>query len=380
MRIFIIAGEASGDKLGAALMGGLKKLTDARFDGVGGPLMQAHGLTSRFPMDELSVMGLTEILPKYAALKARVNEMITVILHEQPDILITIDSPDFSHRVAAGVKAKSNIRCVHYVAPTVWAWRPGRARKIANKIDQLLALFPFEPPYFTQHGLRCDFVGHPVVNDVIAPAGEAEVWKKEHGPGPMILALPGSRAGEIARLSERFGQALAAVQQSHPGLRVVLPVAPGRMDQVRAAVRGWATPPILIEPDDPHRALAFRAADVALAASGTVSLELAANGTPMVIAYDMAPISRFLISRMLKTDTVTLVNLVSDTRVVPEFIGNACQPGLIASALRSVLVDPTAQYEAMQVTMDRLGQYDEAPGLRAARAILDGFRSEKDAT
>ena len=161
MRAFVIAGEASGDKLGAALMAGLKTLRpDVTFDGVGGPLMQSEGMDSRFPMDELSVMGLAEILPKYRALKSRIRQMADAIVATQPDILITIDSPDFCLRVARLVKAVSDIRTVHYVAPTVWAWRPGRAEKMARHIDHVLALFPFEPPYMQAAGMDCDFVGH----------------------------------------------------------------------------------------------------------------------------------------------------------------------------------------------------------------------------
>ena len=192
MRVFIIAGEASGDKLGAALMAGLKGLTQVQFDGVGGPLMQAEGLVSRFEMDELSVMGLAEILPKYRALKARVHEMAQAVLDTKPDVLITIDSPDFCLRVAKLVKAKSDIRTVHYVAPTVWAWRPKRAAKMAGYIDQVLALFPFEPPFMQAAGIRCDFVGHPVVTDILASDAERLAWA---GDGPLVMVLPGSRRG-----------------------------------------------------------------------------------------------------------------------------------------------------------------------------------------
>ncbi len=373
MRVFVIAGEASGDKLGAALMAGLKVLTDVSFDGVGGDLMQAEGLVSRFPMDELSVMGLAEILPKYRALKARVGEMADAVLETKPDVLITIDAPEFSLRVAKRVKAASTIRTVHYVAPTVWAWRAGRAAKMAAHVDHVLALFPFEPPLMRVAGMRCDFVGHPVVTDEIATAAEAQAFRADMGAGPLILALPGSRRGEVTRLAHRFGAALANV----PG-QVVLPAAPRVEPLVRELTAGWAKQPIIIPAADTARKrAAFRAADVALAASGTVSLELAANGTPMVIAYDMAWLSRVIISRMLLVDTVTLVNLVSETRVVPEFIGKACQPDAISAALQAVLNAPDEQQAAMALTMERLGQGGEAPGLRAARAVMDGLFASK---
>lgn len=183
IRVFLIAGEASGDKLGAALMAGLKSLTEVEFFGVGGPLMEAEGLQSRFPMDELSVMGIAEILPKYRHLMRRINETAEAVVQINPDVLITIDSPDFCLRVARRVKAKSQIRTVHYVAPTVWAWRSGRAAKMAKVIDHVLALFPFEPPYMEAAGMECDFVGHPVVAERIATQTEADAFRALHGIG-----------------------------------------------------------------------------------------------------------------------------------------------------------------------------------------------------
>ncbi|MCK0119878.1 lipid-A-disaccharide synthase [Loktanella sp. F6476L] len=372
MKVFIIAGEVSGDKLGGALMAGLHSLTDVRFDGVGGDLMQAQGLQSRFAMEELSVMGLAEILPKYKALKARVHQMAQAVIDTKPDVLITIDSPDFCLRVAKLVKAATNIPTIHYVAPTVWAWRSGRAAKMAHHIDHVLALFPFEPPLMQAAGMTCDFVGHPVVAEQIATDAEARAFRDKHDvTGPLILALPGSRKGEVTRLAERFGETLGQVAQAHPDATVVVPCAAPVTTLVRELTHSWPVTTLLIPAQaTATKRAAFRAADVALAASGTVSLELAANQTPMVIGYDMAWLSRIIIGRMLKVDTVTLVNLVSDTRVVPEFVGKACQPDQMAAALLKVLDDPSAQLDAMQLTMKRLGQGGEAPGLRAARSVL----------
>ena len=371
MRVFVIAGEASGDKLGAALMSGLRSLTDVTFDGVGGPRMIAEGLVSRFSMDELSVMGLTEILPKYRALKARVREMAQAVLDTKPDVLITIDAPEFSLRVAKLVKAKSDIRCVHYVAPTVWAWRPKRAAHMAGHIDQVLALFPFEPPYMEAAGMRCDFVGHPVVTDQIATPQEAAAWS---GESPLVLMLPGSRRSEVKRLMARFGDVAGQVAQAHPHARFVIPTTDNVTALVRDLAQEWpVAPQILNAQDKAEKRGVFAAADIAVAASGTVSLELAANATPMVIAYDMSPISRMIIGRMLRVDTVTLVNLVSETRSIPEFIGANCVAADIAQGVNDVLADPAAQYDAMAVTMDKLGLGGDAPGLRAARAVLDGL-------
>jgi lipid-A-disaccharide synthase len=383
VKIFILAGEPSGDKLGGALMTGLKTLhPDVTFEGIGGPEMTAQGLNSRFDMSELSVMGLAEILPKYRALMARINQTADAVLKMQPDFLITIDSPDFSLRVARRVKAKSKIRTVHYVAPTVWAWRPGRAQKMARWVDHVLALFPFEPPYMQAVGMQCDFVGHPVVAEPQATDADAAAFRQTAGLGdaPTVLVLPGSRKSEVMRLGPVFQQVVARMVQARPELRVVIPATGKLAALVRQMTRTWEGRPVVLDPNDcdletglARKRAAFRAADVAVAASGTVSLELAAAQTPMVIAYDMNWLSRQIIGRMVKVDTVTLVNLVSETRVVPEFIGANCRPGPISQAALAALDAPDAQQEAMALTMARLGQGGEAPGLRAARAILDAM-------
>lgn len=377
MRVFLIAGEASGDRLGAALMAGLKSLrADVEFTGVGGPMMQAEGLDSLFPMDELSVMGLAEILPKYRQLKARLHQAAQAAISARPDVMITIDSPDFCLRVARRVKRAADIRTVHYVAPSVWAWRSGRARKMAQVIDHVLALLPFEPPLMRAAGMECDFVGHPVVSEPIADEHEIASMRARHGLGhaPVFLALPGSRRSEVTRLAPVFGDTLRRVLAARSDMRVVVPTTSNLAALMPDLVADWPGSPVVLTPDQPEFAAdkraAFKTAQGALAASGTVSLELAANGTPMVIAYDMAPLSRLIISRMLKVDTVTLVNLVSETRAVPEFIGNACRSERIAPAVSGMLDDPQTQHAAMSLTMARLGRGGEPPGLRAARAVL----------
>lgn len=377
MKYFLIAGEPSGDNLGGPLMQGLRALDpQAGFLGIGGPAMAAQGLDSLFPMEELSVMGIVEVLPKYRQLKARIRQAAQAVAEARPDALITIDSPDFCLRVAREARAlMPELRTIHYVAPSVWAWRPGRAAKMARVIDHVLALLPFEPPYMQAAGMSCDFVGHPIAAAAVADAEAAVAFRAAHGiapTAPLILCLPGSRRGEVARLGPRFDEALMRLRDRVPEIRVVIPTVRGVSGLVRDMVRRWPTAPVVVEDGDDKRA-AFAAADLALAASGTVSLDLAANDVPMVIGYDVAPISRLIISFLLKTDTVTLVNLVSDTRTVPEFIGRKCQPGPMSQALFQLIEDRSArqaQLDAMALTMQRLGRGGEAPGLRAARSVV----------
>ncbi|AGI67994.1 lipid-A-disaccharide synthase LpxB [Octadecabacter antarcticus 307] len=379
MKVFIIAGEPSGDKLGAALMEGLiTEVADIDFEGIGGPLMEDLSLESIFPMDELSLMGIAEILPKYRHLKRRIRQTADAVIAARVDVLITIDSPDFCLRVARLVKAGSNIRTVHYVAPTVWAWRPKRAVKMASYIDHVLALFPFEPPYMEAAGIACDFVGHPVAAEPPVTADEIDAFKAKFDitQMPVLSILPGSRRSEITRLGGTFNASFERVAATFG--TVLVPTLTHLFDAVEGALplQGASTRCIVLGEGMSaasaarERLVAMACSDVALAASGTVSLELAAARTPMVIAYDMNWLSRQIISRMYLPDTVTLVNLVSETRVVPEFIGYDCKPAPIAAALMAAVADPAAQLDALDLTMDRLGRGGDAPGLRAARAVI----------
>ncbi|WP_299731366.1 lipid-A-disaccharide synthase [uncultured Tateyamaria sp.] len=382
LKVFLVAGEPSGDALGGALMKGLKELaTDVQFAGIGGPLMAAHGLTSRFDMSELSLMGIAEVLPKYFHLKRRIAETAQAVIDMKPDVLITIDSPDFCLRVAKLVKAGSDIRTVHYVAPTVWAWRPKRARKMAAMIDHVLALFPFEPPYMEAEGMECDFVGHPAANAPRATPDEQAAFRTAHGlndADPLVLVLPGSRRGEIARMGPVFGEVLGKLAATHPDMRMIVPAAPAVAEAVHDLVKSWPVKADIIdirgmeaEAAQVEKRAAFAAADVALATSGTVALELAAAGTPMVSAFDLNWLSRVIIPRMLITDTTCLVNLVTDSRVVPELIGFDFKAENVLAAMEGLLADPSTQAAAMERTMDLLGRGGEDPGLRAACAVLD---------
>ena len=388
MRAFVIAGEVSGDKLGGALMAGLRTLCpNITFEGVGGEQMQAQGLTSHFDMNELSLMGIVEILPKYQHLKRRIRETAQAVIDAKPDVMITIDSPDFSLRVAKLVKAETNIRCVHYVAPSVWAWRPGRAVKMAKVIDHVLALLPFEPPYMEAAGMECDFVGHPIAGERVATAAEAAAFRTHHGledADPLLLVLPGSRRGEVTRLAPTLGEALKPLVLAHPKLKVVVPAAGPVAQLVQEQAKDWPVSPLVLDPRKQslvdalaEKRAAFRAADFAIAASGTVMLELAAAKTPTISAYDVNWLSRQIMSLMVKVDTANLINLVSDTRHVPEFLLAECRADLISAGLERLMANPEPQLAAMADTMALLGQCGEDPGLRAARAVLTRMSSNQ---
>ena len=374
------AGEVSGDRLGASLIKGLnRQIKNIEFQGVAGPEMQAQGIDSLFEMSELSIMGFAEILPKYIGLKRRLAQTVAAVLKYKPDILITIDSPDFCLRIAKAVRAADpSIRTVHYVSPTVWAWRPKRAKKMARFIDHVLALFPFEPPYMEAEGMACDFVGHPIASVPVVPSEQVSEFQEFIGldsKRPALVVLPGSRRSEVRHLLPIFCNTL-----SHPdfaNMQLIFPTLPHLVALVRDNIRFLPQDCFVITGEGlsandaaEQRFLAFAASKAALAASGTVSLELAATGTPMVIAYDMGLLSRIIIGGMLRVDTVNLVNLVSNTRDIPEFIGINCRANLIAPALAEILVDPHSQDQAMRKTMELLGRGDIEIADCAAKAIL----------
>lgn len=370
MRIFLVAGEPSGDRLGAALMKGLRDLAPGiELRGVGGPAMIGRGLDSMIPMERLSVMGLADVVPRLPELFRLRDRAARAAVDWGADALVTIDSPDFGLRVASKVRrARPGIVTVHYVAPSVWAWRPGRADRMARVVDHVLALLPFEPPYMEAAGMTCDFVGHPVVSAPRASAAEAEAFRARHGER-ILLVLPGSRVGEVSRLAPTFGAALRGLP---PDVAVVVPTLPHLAARVRALVAAWPVRAAVVC-GEADRLAAFASAEVALAASGTVSVELAANRVPMVIAYDMAWLSRTVLSHLLKVESVTLVNLLTRTRAVPEYLGRACRPAPIGEAVRALLSNPDAreaQREALARAMALLGAGGEDPGRRAARSVL----------
>ena len=389
MKIFIIAGEDSGDKLGSAIIDGLREVTDVppKFVGIGGNGMISRGLESIFPMSELSVMGFVEIASKYKSLKKRLNQTISSILDEKPDILLTIDAPEFCFRVAKKVKfLNKNIAVAHYVAPTVWAWRSNRAKQISNFIDQILALFPFEPRYFHDVGVRCDFVGHPIVSETLADEESVTEFKKAYSltDEPVILCLPGSRKSEIDRLMPVFGEALEKFSNALPNARFILPSTPDVYEYSKKFLDCMPKDIIFLTPEKfgvekylEFKKSSFKLSRLALAASGTVSLELAANNTPMVIGYDMNFLSRKIIGLMLKIDTVNLVNLVTGNRNIPECIGSNFNSEKLFLEMVRVYSNNLNQIKDFKTTMDLLGINKEPPNVRAANSLLNLFENFK---
>ena len=389
MKIFIIAGEDSGDKLGSAIIDGLIKTIDVppKIVGIGGNGMLSRGLEPVFPMSELSVMGFVEIASQYKNLKKRLNQTISSILDEKPDVLLTIDAPEFCFRIAKKIKElNKNIPIVHYVAPSVWAWRPNRAKKISNFVDHILALFPFEPRYFHDVGVRCDFVGHPIVSETLADEESVTELKKVYSLSdePIILCLPGSRKSEIDRLMPTFGETLKKFSNALPNAKFILPSTPDVYEYSEKYLDCMPKDIIFLTPKKfglekylEFKKASFKISHLALAASGTVSLELAANDTPMVIGYDMNFLSRQIIGFMLKTDTVNLVNLVTGNRNIPECIGSNFKSEKLFLEMVRVYSNNLNQIKDFKTTMDLLGLNKEPPNVRAANSLLNFFENFK---
>lgn len=370
LRIFIVAGEESGDILGARLMAALSEKTGGAvsFSGVGGSRMKSAGLQSLFPMEDLSVMGLTEVIGRLPLIWRRLRETMQAALVSAPDAVITIDSPDFCLRVVRRLrKAGLKTRFIHYVAPSVWAWRPGRAKKLARLVDRVLALLPFEPPYFEKEGLACTFVGHPASEE----AAERPSDMKEAGKGRSLLLLPGSRVGEITRLLPVFAQTARLLLADVPGLSLILPTLPHLEGLVaRILAEQGLTARIVTDPAEKRRA--FAGADAALAASGTVALELAAAGTPFVIGYRLSALSSFIARRLVRIPYVSLVNIVLGRSVAPERLLENCQPGIMAADLRMLLTDPVAAKAQRDAFKEALALLYPGmpPASKAAEAVL----------
>ncbi|MEM9045703.1 MAG: lipid-A-disaccharide synthase [Pseudomonadota bacterium] len=378
--IYLIAGEPSGDRLGADLMHALRaEEPDIRFAGLGGIEMRAAGLEPLFDITELSVMGLVEVLPRLPSLLRRMSEVTADVLAKNPDALITIDSPSFSLRVAERVrKASPQIPTIHYVAPSVWAWRPGRAKQMAAYIDHVLALLPFEPPYMEAAGMTCDFVGHPVAaRDRPDPSALADQQRRWTGGTemPCLLLAPGSRKGEVRRLMPLYREVLQRLQDDAIDFVPIIPVAETVRSEVHEAAATLPSQPVFILPEDGEDAkrLAFAAVDAALVASGTITLEMAAARTPMVAVYKTNWLTAQIVRRIVKVSTANLINLVAAGNPVPEFLQEYATVDAVGGALSALLLDPDAradQLVAFEKVIAELGGGAGGPAGRAARSVL----------
>ncbi|HEY9212107.1 MAG TPA: lipid-A-disaccharide synthase [Ancylobacter sp.] len=376
MKIFIIAGEESGDALGAGLMAELKLLHpgEITFRGVGGPGMRAEGLETLFPMDDITAMGFVQVIAGLPRILRRMRETADAIVADPPDILVLIDAPDFTHRVAHKVRARlPDLRIVKYVAPTVWVWRPGRARAMAPDIDQVLAVLPFEPEIMNQlGGPPTTYVGHPLLSDLSRLHPDTEEAARRAMAPPVLLVLPGSRRTELARLGEVFGQALGALKAGGQEFELVLPTLPRRRAQVEAMIATWPVRPRVVV-EEGEKYAAFRQARAALAASGTVTLELALAGVPMVTAYKVSKFEGWIGPYVLRGGSVILPNIILGENVVPEFLQQHCTADALTRSLGDIIPDGLrrqAQIDAFTRLEGILSLAGDTPSRRAALAVL----------
>jgi lipid-A-disaccharide synthase len=373
--IYMIAGEPSGDVLGGRLMAALKDETrgQVRFAGIGGERMAEQGLRSLVPLPELAVMGLAEVLPHALKIFARIKQTVADIRAQRPAIVVTIDSSGFNWRVARRLRAAGDkVKLVHVVAPMVWGWRPHRAQEIARWYDRLLVLLPFEPPYFEKAGLACTFIGHPVLESG-ADRGDGAAFRARHSIAPetpLLTGLPGSRHGEVSRLLPIFRDTVALLAARHPNLRVAIPTLNHVAAQICAVA--WPVSPIVVE-TEAEKFDAFAASNVALAASGTVALELAMAHVPAVTVYRLNPLTYEIVRRMVSVNHVNLVNLLLGREAVPEFVRNDGTPERLAAAVTKLFDEPSAcaaQIAAYDQALGMLGNGGEPPSRRAAQQIL----------
>ena len=382
-KIFLIATEESGDRLGANLMKVLRQRLGGavRFEGVGGRAMAREGLVSQFPIEELSIIGLTAVARQLPKILRLIKETAAAVTEASPDILVIIDSPDFTHRVARRVRSSDpQIPIVDYVSPTVWAWRPGRALAMLNYIDHVLALLPFEPDAYRRlHGPPCSYVGHPLIEQAGMLRPGAEERARRDGQPPILLVLPGSRRSEIRRHMAVFGRALRRLRDAGVAFEPVLPTMPHLQALVEAHVKGWEVQPRIAVGEQEKRTL-FRIARAALAKSGTVTLELAIAGVPMVTAYRAGSIEAWILRRAIKVKSVILANLVIGENVVPEFLQQQCTPENLSHELREVLGDSDArrkQLEAFAKIDQIMSTGNQPPSVRAADIVLATMRKSR---
>jgi lipid-A-disaccharide synthase len=378
LTIWVVAGEESGDQLGAKLIRALKvRLAGQplRFAGVGGQAMAGEGVDSLFPLADIAVMGITAVIGRLPTILNRIRRTVEAVVAANPDMLIVIDSPDFTHRVARKVRQRApHIPIVDYVSPSVWAWRPGRAAKMRAYMDHLLALLPFEPDaHLRLGGPPTTYVGHPLIERLAELRGPDD-GQRVSTDGPIkLLVLPGSRRSEVSRLMEPFGQALELVQRrvDRP-LEVAIPAVAHLAAEIEQRAREWSIQPTIVR-GEAAKWEAFRNADAALAASGTVTLELGLSGVPMVVAYRVSKPEE-LLKYLIKAPSIVLTNLVLGENVVPELIQWDCTPEKLTDALLPLLSDTPErqrQVEAFRRLDERMRIGDETPSERAAAIVAD---------
>jgi lipid-A-disaccharide synthase len=381
LSVFVIAGEHSGDNLGARLMAALNRRRRGRirYLGVGGPLMAKEGLVSQFPLSDVAVMGALAIAARLPRIMSRVRQTVDAAVAANPDAVVIIDSPEFTHPIARRLRRRRpGIPIIDYVSPSVWAWRPGRARKMRDYVDHVLALWPFEPEAHRQlGGPPCTYVGHPLVERLpwiaaldAAPLAQRLGLAKD---ATMLVVLPGSRISEVSRLLGPFGDAVTLVRRQMPNVAVVIPVVPSVRALVERHLASWPERPHLVEGED-DRFRAFKLARAALAASGTVTLELALAGTPMAVGYKVDALIAPFLRRLIKAPSVVLPNLVLGEAAFPEFHQETCTPSKLAEALVPLLRSSPqrdAQLAALARIPGALQVVEHAPSEAAADIVLD---------
>ncbi len=374
--IFLVAGEESGDRLGAALIGALKRRAPgARFSGVGGSHMAAQGVPSLFPLGDLAIIGVSAIPAALPRVLGRIRAAADAVIAAKPDVLVIIDSPEFTHRVARRVRKRApQIPIVDYVCPSVWAWRPGRARAMRGYVDHVLALLPFETEAMKRlGGPPTTFVGHPLSERIDALRPNADEARLRMRDPPLLLVLPGSRSGEIRRMAGMFGNAVAAIAARAGALDVVVPAIPRLADAVKAATASWGVP-VRVVTSPEEKDAAFRTARAALSKSGTSTLELALAGVPLVAAYQVSFLEEMIGRAFIRVQSFILANLVLGENVVPEFLQSQCTPDALSNALLPLLSDTPErrrQIEAFAL-LDAIMEIGTAvPSDRAASVVLD---------
>jgi lipid-A-disaccharide synthase len=382
-RIFLIATEESGDRLGAHLMKVLRQRLGGavRFEGVGGQAMAREGLTSLFPIEELSIIGLAAVVWQLPKVLRLIRETVVAVMRTHPDILVIIDSPDFTHRVARRVRARdAAIPIIDYVSPSVWAWRPGRARAMRAYVDHVLALLPFEPDEYRRlHGPPCSYVGHPLIEQLGSLRPSADEQRRRNEAPPVLLVLPGSRRSEIRHHMAIFGETMGRLQAEGIEFELILPTMPHLLEAVRDSAKRWKVAPKVVVGEQEKRA-AFRIAHSALAKSGTVTLELALAGVPMVTAYRTGAAEAWILRRAINVTSVILANLVLGENVVPEFLQQDCTPEKLSGRLREVLSDSALrrrQVDAFARIDGIMATGNQPPSVRAADIVLSTLRKSR---